>query len=223
MARQTKIEKYGCQEIVQKGIQRDPPKSTREIAKECSDWAGVNISHTAIARYIDTINSVEQQKKKEVIKQDQRRVLKQVNQEFDVIQLQYKLTERLLKRFELLDDLPEYFKVQMNDLVEKMLTSDSDFEYDYLEKWQAGLEQEMKRKVYEITTLNRELRENSKFLADLREKAFEFSLVQEYISIFMDIFREASPEGFEIALQKVSANPRMQKIVDQQLQLRGEV
>jgi hypothetical protein len=223
MARQSKIEKYGCQEIVLAGLRADPPKSTRQIAEECSEWAGEKISHTAVARYIDSLNQAEQKQKKEIIQQDKRRVVKVVNQEFDIIQLQYKTTERLLKRFELVDNLPEYFKEQMDDLVEKMITSDLvEFNYEYLEEWRARFENELKRKMYEITSLNRELRENSKFLADLREKAFEFSLIQEYLSIFMDIFQEASPQAYNTAIQKIAANPRMQKIVDQQMQLRGE-
>lgn len=220
MARQTKIEKYGCEEIVLNGIRADPPKSTRQIAEECSEWAGVKISHTAVARYIDSLHQVEQKQKKEVIQQDKRRIVKVVNQELDIIQLQYKTTERLLKRFEFVDNLPEYFKEQMDEVVNKVVEGGADAAY--LERWQADVEKEFKRKIYEITALNKELRENTKFLADLREKAFEFSLIQEYLSIFMGFFRDASPDAFEVAIQKVAANPRLQKIVDQQLQLRGE-
>jgi hypothetical protein len=225
MARQSKIEKFGCEEIVLAGIRTDPLKSTREIAKECSEWAGTAISHTTVARFIDSLNNVQQQQKKEVVKQDQRRVLKQVNQEFDIIQMQYKTTERLLKRFELLDDLPEYFKGEIDELVNKIATTHEDggmVPLEYLEAWQDAFEKEMKRKVFEITALNRELRENSKFLADMRGKAFEFSLIQEYLSLFMDIFKEASPEAYKFAIRKIAANPRMQKIVEQQELLRGD-
>jgi predicted RNase H-like nuclease (RuvC/YqgF family) len=223
MARQSKIEKFGCKEIVAAGLRTDPPKTLREIAEECSEWAGEKISHTAVARYIESLEQQEQKQKKEVIKQDQRRVVKHVNQEFDIIHLQYQTTEKLLKRFEMVDNLPEYFKEQMEELVVRLMTRGEDFKYvSYLERWQTNVEVELRRKVYEITSLNRELRENSKFLAELREKAFEFSLIQEYLSIFMDIFKEASPEGYEVAIQKVAANPRMQKIVDQQMQLRSD-
>jgi hypothetical protein len=223
MARESKIEKHGCQVIVAAGLRCDPPKSTRQIAEECSEWAGEKISHTAVARYIDSLNQVEQRKKKEVIVQDRRRVLKTVNQEIDIIQLQYQTTDRLLKRFEMVDDLPEYFQERMEELIEKMLNQGADFNsVNYLEKWQQQVEGELRRKVYEVTSLNRELRENSKFLAELREKAFEFSLIQEYLSLFMDIFQEAAPAAFEMAIQKISANPRMQRIVDQQRELRGE-
>lgn len=218
MAKKSKIEKYGCEEIVLAGIRSDPPKFSRKIAEECSEWAGEKISHTAVARYIELLNQTEQKQKKEVIQQDKHRVVKVVNQEFDIIQLQYKTMERLLKRFELVENLPEYFKEQMDDLTEKMITSDLvDFNYEYLEEWRDRFETELKRTIYEITSLNRELRENSKFLADLREKAFEFRLIQESLSIFMDIFQGASPQAYNEAVQKIAANPRMQKIVDQHL------
>ena len=224
MARQSKIEKYGCEEIVATGLKTDPPKSTRQIAEECSKHAGVNISHTAVARYIESTKDQEQRQKKEVIKEDKRRVMKVVNQEFDIIQLQYKTTERMLARFELVDDLPEYFNQQMDELKETLLAAVHEGEgidYDYLDDWKASFNKELKRKVYEITTLNKELRENTKFLVDLREKAFEFSLIQEYLSILMDKFRDVSEEGYEVAIQHLAANPRMQKIVDQHMQLRG--
>ncbi|MCU7712464.1 hypothetical protein OK414_14690 [Priestia sp. JV24] len=225
MARQSKIEKYGCEEIVFAGLKANPPKSTRQIAEECSEQAGVNISHTAVARYIESTKDQEQRQRKEVIKEDKRRVMKVVNQEFDIIQLQYKTTERLLARFELVDDLPEYFDQRMDDLKENLLSAlheGGEIDYDYLDDWKASFNKELKRKVYEITTLNKELRENTKFLVDLREKAFEFSLIQEYLSIFMDKFRDVSEEGYEVAIQHLAANPRMQKIVDQHMQLRGE-
>ena len=46
--------------------------------------------------------------------------MKVVNQEFDIIQLQYKTTERLLARFELVDDLPGYFDQRMDELKETL-------------------------------------------------------------------------------------------------------
>lgn len=221
MAKQSKIEKFECQEIVLAGMRADPPKSVRKIADECSDWAGEKISHTAVSRYIDSIKEHERQGKRTVVTEDKRRILKTVNQELDIIQLQYKTTERLLKRFEMVDNLPEYFSEQMEELTNRMVEENGE-DPDFLMNWSGKLEVELKRKIYEITALNRELRENSKFLAELREKAFEFSLVQEYLSLFMDIFKGVSPEAYEVAIRQIAANPRMQKLVDQQMQLRGE-
>ncbi|SEA53546.1 hypothetical protein SAMN05421743_105208 [Thalassobacillus cyri] len=222
MPRQNKIEKHGCQEIVAAGLKEG--KSVRAIAEECSEWAGEKISHTAVARYVETLKNKEQQQRKEVIQQDRRRVLKTVNQELDIIQLQYKTTEKLLERFELLDDLPEFVEDRLDELVnqvvEKLMAGEKIT--SQLEKFQAAMTRELNRKVIEITSLNRELRENSKFLADLRERAFEFSLVQEYLSLFMDLFKDADEEAYQVAIQKVAANPRMQKLVDQQMHIRGE-
>ena len=218
MPRPNKIEKHGCQEIVSSGLKAGKP--VRQIAEECSDWAGEQISHTAVARYMEASRNHEQREKKAVIQQDRRRVLKTVNQELDIIQLQYRTTERLLNRFELVDDLPEYFQEKMDELVDRVAEGGGDPEY--LGNWQDSVEKEFKRKIYELTSLNKELRENSKFLADLRERTFEFSLVQEYLSLFMDLFQETNEEAYQEAVQKVAANPRMQKIVDMQMQLRGE-
>jgi hypothetical protein len=50
MAKPSKIEVFGCQEIVWAGVRNEKP--VRKIAEECSEWAGENISHTAIAKYI---------------------------------------------------------------------------------------------------------------------------------------------------------------------------
>ncbi len=50
MARPNKIDEYGCSDIVAAGSRMG--KSVRQIAKDCSEWAGVEISHTAVQRYI---------------------------------------------------------------------------------------------------------------------------------------------------------------------------
>jgi hypothetical protein len=223
MARKSKIEEYKLESFIDDLLFEDENMTHMEIARLCSREVETSISNMAVKRYLESKQQTEQRKKKEVITQDRRRVLKQVNQDFDIIQLQYQTTERLLKRFEMVDNLPEYFEEKMEELIDRLLQQREDFNYvKYIERWQGDMNGELHRKVYEIATLNRELRENSKFLADLREKAFEFSLIQEYLSLFMDIFKDASPAAYEVALQKIASNPRMQKIVDQQMQLRGE-
>jgi len=225
LARKSKIEEYSLEDYIDELLLGDADISHTEIARLCSLKVGTSISNMAVKRYLTSRSESEQKQKKSVIKQDKRRVAKMVNQEFDIIQLQYKTTERLLARFELVDDLPEYFDQRMDELKDALLAAvheGGEIDYDYLDDWKASFNKELKRKVYEITTLNKELRENTKFLVDLREKAFEFSLIQEYLSIFMDKFRDVSEEGYEVAIQHLAANPRMQKIVDQHMQLRGE-
>lgn len=220
MAKASKIEKHGCEDIVAAGICNGD--SVRLIAERCTEWAKESISHTTVARYIESMSNQTQREKKAVIVQDRRRLLKTVNQELDIIQLQYDMTSKLAARFDMIDNLPEYFKEQMDELIEKMSIHDDFDHVSYLESWQSQLEKELKRKIFEITSLNRELRENSKFLAELREKAFEFSLVQEYLFLFMEEFRKENANAYEATIQRIAANPRMQRIVEQQQQMRGE-
>ena len=216
MARQTKIEKFGCQEIVLAGMKEE--KSFRQIAEECSEWAEESISHTAVAKYIKDMGQQEQKAKKEVIAANRTRVLKTVNQEIDIIQTNLDATKRLIERFELVDDLPKLFSDEMDELVNKLLEKGDEFNFvSFVETWQSNFEIELRRKVGEITTLNREVRENMKFLVSLREKAFQFELVQEYIQLFMDIFEEESKDGaYERSVIRISSNPRMKQLVDQQ-------
>lgn len=219
MARKSKIEQFGLESFIDDLLFETPEMPHTEIARLCSNKANEEISNMAVKRYLEAKNDQEQRTKKEVIVQDRRRVLKVVNQELDIIQLQYQTTERLLKRFELVDTLPEYFAEQIEELAEGLERQGIDTER--LMDWQFKFEGELKRKIYELTTLNRELRENSKFLADLREKAFEFSLVQEYIAVFMDEFRKESQSAYDTAIQRIAANPRMQRIVEQQQIMRN--
>lgn len=216
MAKPSKIETLGCQEIVWSGVRSN--KSVRDIAQDCSEWAGEKISHTAVAKYIKDKGTEEQAKKKDAILADRRRVVKTVHQEIDIIQTNLDATKRLIERFELVDDLPKLFKDEMDELINKLMEHGEEFNYvSYIEKWQYEFEVELRRKVGEITMLNREVRENMKFLTTLREKAFQFELVQEYIRIFMEIFEEESKDGaYERSIARISSNPRMQQLVDQQ-------
>jgi hypothetical protein len=217
MAKPSKIDVFGCQDIVWAGVRNG--RSMRDIAKDCSVWAKEGISHTAVAKFIKDRESAEQATKKEAIVADRRRVLKTVHQELDIIQTNLDATKRLIERFELIDDLPKMFSKQMEELVDR-LADDAMAEVDYVsyvEGWQLKFEVELRRKVMEITTLNREVRENMKFLVSLREKAFQFELVQEYIGLFMEIFEEESTDGaYERSITRIASNPRMKQLADQQ-------
>jgi hypothetical protein len=217
MAKQSKVEKYKCEHIVEAGLMDGKP--LREIASECSKHAGEPISHGAISRYIALTKDENQREKKEVILQDRRRILKVVSQEIDIIQLQYQTTETLLNHFNMIDGQPEIFEKQIKELIDQLAQHDDVNEelIEYLAIWKKQVDGQLKNKVSSLTSLNRELRENSKFLAEIRAKAFSFSLVQEYLALFMQKFKEESADGaFERTLQWISANPRMQQIVDQQ-------
>lgn len=219
MARPNKVEQHKLQKLIATALSQG--KSTRQIAADCSRAAGESISHVAIARYIETIDKGK--KKLEVVK-DASRVANIVNFDIDIIQMQYRTTTALLERFEFVDNLPRMFEERMNEMAGGLK---EDADPDYLHRWKIGFVDELRRNIQSIALLNRELRENSKFMAELREKAFEFNLIQEYLYLFMEVFRKSEvaqygkSEAFELANQQIAANPRMQRIVEQQQQLRG--
>jgi hypothetical protein len=219
MARKSKIEEFKLESFIDDILFENENIADTELAKRCSLKAKTEISNMAIKRYLESKNQGEQIKKKEVIKTDQRRVLKVVNQEIDIIQTNLDTTKRMIERFELVDDLPKLFRDEMDELVNKLMLSDSsDFKYvDYIATWQSSFEIELRRKVAEISVLNREVRENMKFIVSLREKAFQFELVQEYIRLFMEIFEEESKDGaYERAVVRIASNPRMKQLAEQQ-------
>jgi hypothetical protein len=108
----------------------------------------------------------------------------------------------------------------MDELMDKLVSElDYDFNYvKYLESWQIRFEDGLRRKVGEIAVLNREVRENMKFLVTLREKAFQFELVSEFINLFMEIFKEESKDGAydrSVIRIRIASNPRMKQLADQ--------
>ncbi|UKS30061.1 hypothetical protein LOZ80_14430 [Paenibacillus sp. HWE-109] len=216
MGKPSKIDTFGCQDIVWAGVRNG--RSVRDIAKDCSEWANESISHTAVAKFIKDRESAEQATKKDAILADRRRVLKTVHQELDIIQTNLDATKRLIERFEMIDDLPKMYKTEMEELISKLVDHGEEWNYvSYIENWQSRFEFELRRKVGEISVLNREVRENMKFVVSLREKAFQFELVQEYIRLFMEIFEEESKDGsYDRSVVRIAANPRMRQLVEQQ-------
>jgi hypothetical protein len=99
MARKSKIEEYGLESFIDDLLFENEDMPHTEIAKLCSKEAGTNISNMAVKRYLESKQSVEQQKKKEVIVADRRRVVKVVNQEIDIIQTNLNATKHMIDRF----------------------------------------------------------------------------------------------------------------------------
>jgi len=113
----------------------------------------------------------------------------------------------------------QFYDDEMYALTKKLINEvEAEFSYvDYIAIWQQKFEIELRRKVAEITVLNREVRENMKFIVSLREKAFQFELVQEYIRLFMEIFEEESKDGaYQRAVVRIASNPRMKQLAEQQ-------
>lgn len=228
MARPNKIEQYKLQNVVARCLSSGIT-SVRKIAFECTNEVkkkGIKdeISHTAVARFLEASKyekpAAPVEKKKAAVTQVSGRVERIINFDIDIIELQYKTTNILLERFNFITELPDMFERRMDQLIESM-KPDSGSDQDYWTRWKMSFADDLRRNVQTITSLNRELRENSKFMADMRSKAFEFDLIQEYLYLFMEVFRKANLEAYEAASAQIAANPRMQRIVEQQQQLRG--
>lgn len=229
MAKPLKIEQLRLQSVVAEGI-RDG-KNPQEIAADCTRAAKQPVSNMAVRRYLEALESgaiatdepvsapIPMERKREVVRKDEQRVARLVDRDIDLIELQFQTTQALADRFEWISVLPDRFEDRMREL--RDLLRQEDVDTATLDHWGLGFTLELRRNIGNMAALNRELRENSKFIATLREKAFEFNLIQEYLQLFMDIFQQASPEAYAIAEEKIASNPRMQRIVEQQQELRG--
>jgi DNA repair exonuclease SbcCD ATPase subunit len=215
----SKIEKYDLVDIVKLGMKEG--KSSRAIAIECSDKAPEPISHTAVSKYMKYLEESTKQIRKDVVQKNRSVQLQLIRQDIDIIQLQYRTTAALLEKFETVANLPDLFDQRMTELATNVAGEDG-ADPDYLHAWKNGLIEELRRRVQEMTAINRELRENSKFLVDLREKVFQYDLTVQFIDLFVDVFRRMAPDACDHALQEVMTNPRMQRIVEMYRQSRGD-
>jgi hypothetical protein len=229
MAKPLKIEQLKLQAVVAAGLAAG--KNPQQIADDCTRKAKEPISNMAVRRYLELAGAEQAtpvQKQTAVSRRTREKASSNAAElarisarEIDLIELQYRTTEALVKKFEWVLDLPELFDSRMNELADKLKTSDPGLDLEGLARWQIGFREDMRRNIVNVTSLNRELRENSKFIMVIREKAYEYTLYEEYLYLFMDVFRKAAPDAYEIATNQVAANPRMQRIVEQQNQLRG--
>lgn len=217
MARISLIEKHRLQDVISVAVADG--KSLREIARICSKKAKTKISHVAVDRYLKSLSEArEEADSNESPTARRENVVNQVmERDLDIINLQYKMTKALVDRFDSIVGTPDMFERRMDALVAHLKANGEDPEH--LQQWRTAFLDDMRRNVGHITSLNRELRENSKFLVDLREKAFTLNLTKEFIDQFTEIFQRASPEAFDRAMLEISANPRLMRLVE--LQLRG--
>lgn len=225
MARPNKIEQYQLQHIVARCLS-EGTTSVRKIAAECTRFIrdqGIKdeVSPAAVHRYIEASKydkPAKVEEKKAAVTRIPERVERIVNFDFDIIDLQYRTTTALLERFNFMVELPTMFDVRMTELQSAFQQPEVDA--DYLHRWKVSFLEDLRRNVQNVAILNRELRENSKFMADLREKAFEFKLWKEFTDLFIDAFRQRAPEACDLVLQDIALNPRMQRIIE--MQMKGE-
>ncbi|WP_432400968.1 hypothetical protein [Wukongibacter sp. M2B1] len=216
MARQSKIEKYGLQN---RALElRNNGKSYNEIAITLSKENNVKLSSMAAKRYFDNFSQLVDKKTVEVIKEDKRRVVKSINQTYDIIQTQLFISQKVLEKFndvESIADTVEKVSDTAINIMKEMNIKISPHEFA------VNIEKSISRNIKDYVLLTKEVRENNKFLSDLKEKIYDFQVVQEFISIFIDKFQERDPQITQEILKEISANPRMKWLAEEQKRLRG--
>lgn len=214
----SKIEKYEVIEIVRAGIRAE--KSSRDIAADCNDELrrrGIDdtISHKAVNDYTKLLKESDRHVRRDVIQRNRSVQLKLIKTDLDIIQTTTRTTTALLERFDYLDSLPNQVEAR---IVELGHLGDDPDEWD---TWKSAFLEAVKINIGGLAVLNREVRENVKFLADLRAKAYDYNLSKDFVDCFMEAFQRASPEAYEQALAEVATNARLQKIVEHQLRGMG--
>lgn len=237
IAKPLKIEALNLQDFVVSCLNQG--LNPQEIAAKCSEEAGEPISNMAVRRFIEARGSIievkaeaavsakelPKQQVEKAVRANPKRVARLVDRDIDLIELQYKTTKALADRFDWIAALPDNFERRMLQLHE--LLKQEDVDTTTLDSWGLAFTLELRRNIGNMAALNREIRQNGQFMASLREKAFEFNLIQEYLMLFLEGFKRAEQEhhgssvAFEAAEQQIASNPRMQRIVEQQQQMRG--
>jgi hypothetical protein len=228
MAKPLKIEALGLQRIVAAGL--NAGKNPQQIADECSKAAKQPISNMAVRRYIEAMegsasvmvapSKPPDKRRERAVKAVPERVQRLVDRDIDLIDLQYRTTAALAEKFEWVAALPDNFERRMLQLRELLREEGTDT--TTLDNWGLAFTLELRRNIGNMAVLNREIRENGKFMASLREKAFEFSLIEEYLENALEEIRKVvGPEAFELASERLITNPRLQRIVDEIHRLGG--
>lgn len=218
LARKNKIEQYGLEQFVYDLLNKEVPHT--EIAKLCTEQAGTSISNMAVKRFLEKEPEPDPEMI-QVIKEDKRRVVKAFNQHYQIIESQLEVSQRMFEQLRQLDEFPDQLEKMHQRLVE-LIEQKTDIPIMVIHKHYDGIKDSLCKHLSELALINREVRENNKFLMQLQEKVYEYSLVQEFVSIFLDEFRQESPEAHQRVVAKLAANPKLRKIVEEQKRLRGE-
>ncbi|WP_352404520.1 hypothetical protein [Sporanaerobacter acetigenes] len=217
MARLTKIEKHELQDKVIK--LRNNGKTYNEIASIVKKEDRIKISDMAVKRFLDKHGELVDEKAVEVIKEDKRRVVKSINQTYDIIQTQLDVSNRVLNKLdgiETISEIVERVSQTAISLMRDMGVRITPEEFAY------NIEKSISNNIKDYTMLTREVRENNKFLADLKSKIYDFQLIQEFISIFVSEFDKYDPATTQKVLREISNNPRMRWIAEEQRRVRGD-
>lgn len=216
MARSSKIEQYGLQDKILK--LRNNDKTYNEIVDIVTKEDDVKLSAMAIKRWLDKHEERVDEKAVEVIKEDKRRVAKSINQTYDIIQTQLDVSQRVLNKLDGMESISEVVKDVSESaitLMKKLGVKITPEEFAY------NIEKNISRNIKDYTMLTREVRENNKFLSELKEKIYDFQLIQEFVNIFISEFEKYDSAVTEKVLKEISKNPRMRWLAEEQIRIRG--
>lgn len=216
MARPSKIEQHG---LVDKVIElRNNDKTYNDIVSIVMEEDNVKISDMAVKRFLDKHETKIDEKAVEVIKEDKRRVVKSINQTYDIIQTQLDVSQRVLSKLDGIESISEVVESVSEAAIRLM--KDMGIRVT-LEEFAYNVERGVSRNIKDYTMLTKEIRENNKFLSDLKEKIYDFQLIQEFITMFVNEFEKYDPAITEKVLKEISNNPRMRWIAEEQKRIRG--
>lgn len=217
MARLSKIDKAGLGGEVIK--LRNKGKTFKEIALILKDNFNLKVSHTSVSNYVNNHEEKVDEKAIEVIKQDERRIMKSVNYAYDIIQTQLDVSNRVLNKLDDIDDMETVVKNTFNNamdytkIIGKKISPDEFYE---------GVAKRISENIRDYTLLTKEIRENNKFLADLKSKIYDFQIVQEFINLFIKEFEKVDPAAAIKVLESIAANERLKWLAEEQIRIRGE-
>lgn len=216
MARPSKIEQHGLENKILK--LRNNDKTFNEIVDIVKEEDNVKLSAMAVKRWLDKHEDKIDEKAVEVIREDKRRVAKSINQTYDIIQTQLDVSQRVLNKLDGIESISEVVENVSETavrLMQNMGVKVTPEEFAY------NIEKSISRNIKDYIMLTREVRENNKFLSELKEKIYDFQLVQEFISMFISEFEKYDPAITENALKEISNNPRMKWLAEEQRRIRG--
>lgn len=175
-------------------------KSNRQIAKE------IGVSEAAVRRFFkENANLMIAS-----VKEDKRILKRQVNQTYDVIQSQLDISCRVLNKLEIIQDVDQLIKKITESAIKLQEAGIQIKPSDFA----AQVALQISNNIKDFTTLTREVRENNKFLADLQSKIYDFSLLQEFVLLFIDKFKKEDPSITLKVLKEIKEDKRMRRIIE---------
>jgi len=204
----SKIEKYGLEEkvLALRYNDKNNVMSYNDIAKTISKKSGHKISTMAVKRFIDKHEQSLKEKAPTVIKEDKRRITKSLNQTYDVIQSQLDISNRVLEKLDKYEDIEA--------VLERVIQSAECYDSDKMDRWLRMAVNSLQNNIYSFTALTKEVRENNKFLADLQSKIYDFSILQEFVYLFIEEFKKKDPQLTLEILRELKTNKRIRRIIE---------